>query len=456
MMNLPPSMIQRLFLPLASLHSRTAFYRRYRALLKSQFFPRSTLEKMQRGRLQAILRHAFDTVPFYREWLGDHHLAPERFGSAEQLEQLPLLNKQIIRSFPLEKFLSQAVPPRERLPYSTSGSTGEPFQFVVDRAFNGAKIARYFREMSHWGIQPGNPYLKLWGAGRVPTAGSESTRSFFIQKILGRREVLAFDLSPEKAWECLSWMKKEHLAALEAYTSSAVYLAHLVLEEGWSFPHLRAVVVSGETLTEEHRQILKKAFQVPVINAYGSREFGRVAFSCAEDRMCYSMEDFYAEYLDTHPPDSKGLKRLVLTCFSNHAMPFIRYDTGDLVEPCMDAAAPGGLGLHCWKRVAGRLADQVITPHGKHLSVHYFTLLFEDYGQEIRQFQIVVTGKDRLHLLIVPGSSFTHSLGEEMCRRILKSLEGSMQVDYTLVDSIPHTGDGKQPLLRVSSGGDLP
>ncbi|NUP94049.1 MAG: hypothetical protein HUU36_14475, partial [Candidatus Omnitrophica bacterium] len=77
-------------------------------------------------------------------------------------------------------------------------------------------------------------------------------------------------------------------------------------------------------------------------------------------------------------------------------------------------------------------------------------------GQEIRQFQIVVTGKDRLHLLIVPGSSFTHSLGEEMCRRILKSLEGSMQVDYTLVDSIPHTGDGKQPLLRVSSGGDLP
>lgn len=454
MMGVPPFLVEWGFLPLASLRSRTAFFRRYRQLLKTQFLPRQTLERLQLDNLRSTLKHSFETVPFYREWLGDHGLDPDRFKAQEQLEQLPLLDKQLIRSHPLSHFLSTAIAPAERIDYSTSGSTGEPFQFVVDRAFNGAKISRYFREMSAWGIRPGMPYLKVWGAGRVPTEGGESEKHFFINRILGRKEVLAFDLTPGKARECLTWMQQTGSKVLEAYTSSAVFLAHYALEDGLHFPHLRAVVVSGETLTFEHHNILREAFRVPVINAYGSREFGRVAFSCAGDVLCYSMEDFHAEYLDTQPPDPTGLKRLILTCFPNRAMPFIRYDTGDLVEPALDSYASDGRGLHCWKRVAGRLSDHVIIPGGKHLSVHFFTLLFEDYEKEIRQFQVLVKGKDQLHLLIVPGHGFTSELGENLCEKIVNSLDASMQVVYSLVESIPFTGDGKHPLLRISAGED--
>ena len=99
-------------------------------------------------------------------------------------------------------------------------------------------------------------------------------------------------------------------------------------------PDLHTIVVSGETLTPDQEKRIGVGFGARVFNAYGSREFGRVAFACPEGGgLHFSMESFFAEYLDLDPPDPEGLKRLVLTCFSNRAQPFIRYDTGDLVLP---------------------------------------------------------------------------------------------------------------------------
>ena len=51
-------------------------------------------------------------------------------------------------------------------------------------------------------------------------------------------------------------------------------------------------------MTLEHERLLGEAFSANIINAYGSREFGRVAFSCPEgEGLCLSMEDFYNNYI---------------------------------------------------------------------------------------------------------------------------------------------------------------
>jgi phenylacetate-CoA ligase len=165
------------------------------------------------------------------------------------------------------------------------------------------------------------------------------------------------------------------------------------------------------------------------------------------------MEDFCAEYLDLDPPDPGGLKRLVLTCFSNRAQPFVRYDTGDLVLPSEASACPCGRGLPLWKAVAGRLAERVVTPSGRHLSVHYLTLLLEDYESEIRQFQAVVDRPDRLKLLIIPTGAFKEETANRVESLLREQVGNGMEVKIERVGEIPVTGDGKRPLLRNLLGG---
>jgi phenylacetate-CoA ligase len=207
-------------------------------------------------------------------------------------------------------------------------------------------------------------------------------------------------------------------------------------------------------LTEEQETRIAKAFGARVLNAYGSREFGRVAFSCPEGNgLHFSVEDFFAEYLDLDPPDPGGLKRLVLTCFSNRAQPFVRYDTGDLVLPSEASACPCGRGLPLWKAVAGRLAERVVTPSGRHLSVHYLTLLLEDYESEIRQFQAVVDRPDRLKLLIIPTGAFKEETANRVESLLREQVGNGMEVKIERVGEIPVTGDGKRPLLRNLLGG---
>ncbi len=442
-------LVRTLIFPLASWRAGNGFSAEYRLLRQSQWWPREKLFELQRERLSALLRHAFETVPFYKEWLGDHKLDPTRFYAPEQLADLPILNKQEIRSQAPGVMVSTGISSRERIPYSTSGSTGEPFRFFTSQKLTGSKIARYLREMSAWGIEPGTPFMKVWGAGRVPAPGHEGERDFFAKHILRRYEELAFDLTGERADWLLDDLIRRRLQVLEAYTSAAVYLATRACERGLTFPQLKTVVVSGETLTKEHARLLSETFSARLINAYGSREFGRIAFSCPTGSgLCWSAEDFYAEYLDLEPPDPSGLKRLVLTCFSNTAQPFIRYDTGDLVHPDNQDACCEGRGLPMWQEVAGRLAECVITHSGKHISVHFFTLLLEDMQDRIRQFQVVAKGRDTLTLLVVPGVDYDERTGAELQARIINHTGGDMHVEVRVVKEIPVSGDGKRPLLR--------
>ena len=446
---IPSFLVRTVVFPLASWRAGNGFSAEYRLLRQSQWWPREKLLQLQRERLSALLRHAFQSVPFYKEWLGDHKLDPARYQVPEQLAGLPVLNKQEIRAQAPGVMVSVSVPSLRRIPYSTSGSTGEPFRFFTSQKLTGSKIARYLREMSAWGIEPGTPYLKVWGAGRVPAPGREGERDFFSKHILRRYEELAFDLTEEKADDLLDLLRRHGLQALEAYTSAAVFLASRARERKLSFPELKTVVVSGETLTKEHARLLSETFRARLINAYGNREFGRIAFSCPSGSgLCWSAEDFYAEYLDLDPPDPSGLKRLVLTCFSNEAQPFIRYDTGDLVHPDDEETCCGRRGLPMWHEVAGRLAESVLTHSGKHISVHFFTLLLEDMQDKIRQFQVLAKGRDLLTLLVVPGQGYDERTGMDLTARITDHTGGEMHVEVRTVEEIPVSGDGKRPLLR--------
>ena len=87
--------------------------------------PRDQLRALQSDRLRAVVRHAYDNVPFYRQRLQDAGLTPDSIQSIDDIAKLPFIVKKDFRDqYP---FGMLGTPLRDIVRiHASSGTTGKP------------------------------------------------------------------------------------------------------------------------------------------------------------------------------------------------------------------------------------------------------------------------------------------------------------------------------------------
>jgi phenylacetate-CoA ligase len=80
--------------------------------------------RLQKYRVRSIVRHTYETVPFYRDAMEQRGLRPENFRSADDLARLPLLDDVTVRNDP-DQFASARYGGKFRrvIPGSTNAQT---------------------------------------------------------------------------------------------------------------------------------------------------------------------------------------------------------------------------------------------------------------------------------------------------------------------------------------------
>ena len=96
------------------------------------YLPREELKAKRDARLRKIVDYAAKTVPFYRDLFRERKIEPREIRTVEDLDRLPILDKQTIRKDP-HLFLSTSRRGRNSLPFVTSGSTGMPLTVYHDQ-----------------------------------------------------------------------------------------------------------------------------------------------------------------------------------------------------------------------------------------------------------------------------------------------------------------------------------
>jgi phenylacetate-CoA ligase len=146
--------------------------------------------------------------------------------------------------------------------------------------------------------------------------------------------------------------------------------------------HLPKLVIStAEELTGTHRRALQSHFAgARIADFYGSTEFGLMAWRAREgDAYRVLTRDLHLEFLPSADPD---LERLVVTDVRTVAMPFIRYETGDLVQRAARTANAPIL------RFVGREIDFLRLPDGSRISPYRITMSVESIPSVV-QYQVV-------------------------------------------------------------------
>lgn len=408
-----------------------------RELEEAQTLGAEQLALWQQDKLFALLCHARDTTDFYRKRI------PKAFSPSSTpavLSSLPVISRQLMRA-ESERFVSNAFPPRKRALHHTSGSTGIPLAFWQDRDRSLRQKAEVVYFGGWAGYRVGDRYLYV---------GPERPR---LRGWL-RNELSLWSTHPDDSWfESLErTLRTRRVEILIAHPSVLIPFSLYLSRESTrptKPPILRGVISISEPLTQAARLRIEQALGCPVLCRYSTRETGIIASECEEKRYHINVGSCHVEYFhlnEDRPNPDGGPSRAIVTALGSYAMPFIRYDIGDIVTPDPDRCVCGR-SSPLLRGIEGRVLDAITTPEGRRVEGFDLCTQFEDLGA-VAQFQFSQLRDGSYRVSVVPGIGYGDRTKMEITERCKRILGRGAVVRVQEVERIEPLPSGKTPLIH--------
>jgi phenylacetate-CoA ligase len=244
-------------------------------------------------------------------------------------------------------------------------------------------------------------------------------------------------------------IKKFNPIIIRGYASYMYSISKMMENMGIEYSGA-TIATTGDMLYPHYRESIEQQFHCKIFDGYGG-EGTAVAFECEEHEGYHICdEDVIVEFLSEEESVSPGqLGRIVFTNLENYAMPFIRYDIGD-IGTYSDESCSCGRGLSVLKSIEGRDSDLIITPGGDIIIVHFFTWLFE-FIEGVDQFQIIQERIDHLAVKIVKNLQFTDNDLNYIKNEIHKRVGSDVKIEINFVNEIPLSGRSGKRRFVISN-----
>jgi phenylacetate-CoA ligase len=410
----------------------------------SQWWPSDEITNWQQARLAELLRHAYDTVPYYHRVFDAARISPADVRAVNDLCQLPLLTKSIIQEH-REEMVSAVYPPDRRIANHTGGSTGTPMHFYQDRRQRDWGSANKLRCNRWAGWDFGKRTLRLWGHPQDLRA-AQSAGGKLRGLLLKEYTFDAFGFSTDDMADLVEYIRDKRPEIIVAYASMLSHFAAYVEEQHiGDFPIPDGVITSTDMLFPHQRALIERVFRAEVFNRYGCREVSVIAAECDEHRGLHINADrLIVELVDQGgKPVSPGEPgRVVITDLFNYAMPFIRYSIDDVAIPGLEEC-PCGRRLPLMKELVGRYADILTTPEGQFVSASALTTILSQIPG-LRECQLVQKAVDWVQVNAVCYPDYGESSEMVFRKHLVKFFGPNMHITFNYVDDIPRTASGKK------------
>jgi phenylacetate-CoA ligase len=401
-------------------------------LKESQWWSEEKHEAAQLAKLRALLAHAREHAPFYREHFEKHGFDCA-VDSLAGFKALPSLGKREIAS---HGDAIQNGGRGGRLVYSkTAGTTSVPFSFYRTSDWDAQHRAAIARGYSWYGVDPWMSSGYLWSI--APHVRLRLKNRFF-DFLQNRFRQKRFDLSPE-TFEGF-YRKLARAEYLAGYSSMLYEFARFVNERhpGEGFQGLRLVKGTSEKIFPHYQTEARTAFNQPIRGEYGAAEAGIIAFECPDGSLHVNEEHVIVEIENGE---------IVVTNLLSYSFPFIRYRLGDY------AALKEGFSCSCGRKgpvigdIMGRVGMNVYGSGGRvfpSIAVDQIIKSLVSLGGIVAQCQAVQRAEGRLDFYVVPGRTLAPKDMSRIERffgeMVQRYFGGAIECGVHPVESIPRTG----------------
>ena len=417
---------------------RRQTFRYFREYERNQWLSADELQALQWQKLQRLVQHCWEQVPYYRKlWQAAGIAGPEDVRSLDAYARLPVLTKADIRA----NFDDlHAASYRDRMIYkATGGSTGEPLRLGYTRESYERRTAVMWRGYAWAGARVGRRSLFLWGGQVGNPSPSFLLRERLYHRVFARRMLNCFAMTEANLHEYADAIDAYKPEIIVAYTGPLVRLAEWLIVENRRV-HVPASLITGaESLHAFQREIIERAFRAPVFNTYGCREFMLIASECEfRDRLHVNSDHLHVELVNAEPG---SVGEVAITDLSNYGMPFIRYLNGDLAAAGSGQCACGR-GLPSLRSVEGRKLDAIHTPSGGIVPGEFFPHMLKDVAGLLK-YQVVQRSLDTLDITLVQDGHLDPGGLDYIRRETARVLGADVDIRLHFADAIESSGSGK-------------
>lgn len=390
------------------------------------------LVEHQRKALQMLLRHAINTTKFYKNT------------QSNSLSDFPVVDKNIIRNRQ-DDFMSNRYNKADLFTTTTSGSTGIKLTCYQNKEKKKRVYAEaiYYSEKAGYSVGKNLIYLRA--------ISEESYKSRFLQWIQNETLLDICNLDDKRIESILSGINNASRSGsmILAYASTFEAFKDYFRRKGMSkvgTNKICGIVSTSEMLFDDTRDIISKAFCCRCFSRYSNQENGIIGQDdTANNVFILNEADYLVEILqmDKDNPAGEGeVGRIIITDLFNHAMPMIRYDTGDIGSiVCIQR---NGVSKKAIANFGGRRVDMVFDCYGNRLSPHIITVNFWRFP-EIQQYQFIQESKINYTLKINAQDGFVRQ--KEMETLLKKMLGDQAIINIEMVQEIPVLSSGKRKYI---------
>jgi phenylacetate-CoA ligase len=436
--------IKDIFFPIYQMNlPRDERYATYMNLYsKSQWWSSSNLEKFQLKKLKQLLKHADDNVPYYHDLFKKLNFIPEQVSSVQDLNKLPILTKEIVNNN-FNNLYARNYSHEKLILSTTSGSTGIPMKFYIDAKWQACNLSAAYRSWGWAGYRVGDKMVTLWGA-RSDASGTRIIDT--IRENLMRKKYLdAFELTDENMASYVKMINTFKPRVINAYASAISVFSEYLKKEDVEIFQPKAILTTADMLYPPQRKLIEDTFHCEVFDYYSGRDTSLQAAECSEHSGYHmSIENAVVEFMKENESVSPGeTGKIILTDLCNYAMPFIRYEIGDLGSPS-DEMCSCGRCLPIMKSFKGRIFDFIATPEGNRISGEYFHCIVIEYDiLSIKEFQIVQESINKLTVYIVKNQNEKLDDVSKFITVIQQKVGKNVDIEVKYVPSIKRTSSGK-------------
>jgi phenylacetate-coenzyme A ligase PaaK-like adenylate-forming protein len=424
-------------------------YRALRAdIARSRIDPAFT-QARRLAALRALLAKAHRGSPSYRTRIESALGTRIDFRALDfdALTALPVFTKDALRG---AGEAALAVPPESLDRASTSGSSGQPLLFWLDKDRSPREFAFVNDVWSRTGYREGDARCVLRGL----LLADIDKRPFEWEAGLKELRCSPFAMTEERMNLYLDMIDRRGIAYLHGYPSAIEILCRHMWRTGRR-PRsaICGVFPISEPLYSFQRDIIRAVLpEAAIVPFYGLSE--RVLFAGEEPGVEgeYEFEPLYghAELLDEHglPVTRAGERgRIVGTGFLSTGMPFIRYETGDSAELVEHACEANGWRLRVSAIMPRRKPEFLIGAAGNRIVTPTIVPVSPDKFFGVSEFQFYQDMPGRCLIKVVPAQGCSEAEARLFLDEMQNRVGSAIRFELTLVGELAGNARGKRPVV---------
>jgi len=340
----------------------------YSSLKRTQWQSEAEVYDHQLRQLKSILIHSYETVPYYRRLFQSIKFDPDSISTPSTITRIPFLDKEMVKKN-FENLVSNQYQVSTLRNVLTGGTTGAPMSFLRDNKYAVAVERAFVLRAWRWaGYDLGDTVAVI--RGDIPSAPVRGNgRAIWSYDPLGNRHILSsYDIEENNLPAYASMFEVHRPEYIHAYPSSLNLLVNLFRSNGIQVGGVHSVFTSSENLYDHQRENIESYFRCRIFDLYGNREQTCMAAQCGNSGHYHLFHEYgFTEIIDDdgHPVTEAGVMgEIVATSFTNRAMPFIRFRSGDIA--CFEEGVCGcGNNSRMLRRIEGRTQDYLVNLKGE-------------------------------------------------------------------------------------------